>query len=170
VREGEVLAIRWPELDLASKVIHIRHCFRALNRNSNCTDQDRGEPAVLRLPDLVVSSLIAHRERQLLEEAAAGDDWVDPAGCLPPAAAPFWTLAVCCVPTMRSAKSLNFHKIRFHDFAALGGNLIESRRDSDARDFEVTGARASTRTTEESLLPCFARHGARSSGLKWMRF
>ena len=86
VREGELLALRWQDVDLKSGTIRIEQSVRRCRVNfekdspvktklifsSPKTDAGRRS---IPLPEEVLIELIAHRKRQLVEKLAAGEIW-----------------------------------------------------------------------------------------------
>ncbi|HSM16291.1 MAG TPA: site-specific integrase [Gemmatimonadales bacterium] len=76
VRQGELLALRWTDLDLDAGIVNIRHTLRAGDRRLAEPKTDRGR-RTLRLPVQVVAALRDQRTRQARERLAAGPTWVD---------------------------------------------------------------------------------------------
>lgn len=149
VREGEVLALGWTEVDLERKMIHIQHSLQRVNRKLQLVPTKTEESQrSIRLPDLVVSSLAAHRDRQQLERIAAGDDWVETGRV-------FTTTR----GTMLDARNLlrsyyqlrdvsALPRIRFHDLRHSAATLLRAAGIPTPAISKLLG-HASTRTTEE---------------------
>ena len=163
VREGEVLALGWSAVDLERKMIHIRYSLQRVNRKLQLVPTKTEESQrSIRLPDLVVSSLVAHRERQQLEQLAAGDDWVETGRV-------FTTTR----GTMLDARNLlrsyyllrevaALPKIRFHDLRHSAATLLRAAGIPTPAISKLLG-HASTRTTEEvysHVLPDMERQAA----------
>jgi len=86
VREGELLALRWEDVDLKAGTIRIeqtvRRCRINFEKNSpakiklifGSPKTDAGRRSIP-LPEGVLIELIAHRKRQLIEKLAAGEIW-----------------------------------------------------------------------------------------------
>jgi integrase len=78
LRQGELLALRWDDVDLNVGVVHVRHSLAnvqgVLTLQEPKTERSR---RTVVLPDSVVAALRAHRKRQLKERMAAGPAWVD---------------------------------------------------------------------------------------------
>lgn len=78
LRRGEILGLRWADLDLEKGLAHIRG-----NVTRSSVGLTRGEPKTQRgkrhvpLPHQVVAALRAHRKVQASERLAAGSAWVD---------------------------------------------------------------------------------------------
>jgi len=86
VREGELLALRWQDVDLIAGIIHIEQTVRRCRINF---ENDRaaktklifGSPKTdagkrsIPLPEGVHIELIAHKKRQIVEKLAAGEIW-----------------------------------------------------------------------------------------------
>ena len=77
LRQGELLALRWEDVDLDAGRLRVRHTLAnvdgALTLLEPKTDRSRRN---VMLPE-VVASLRAHRTRQQMERLVAGSRWVD---------------------------------------------------------------------------------------------
>lgn len=76
LRQGELLALRWSDVDLDSGLLAVRYTLQIPTRDLAEPKTDRAR-RTLRLPGAVVDGLRAHRTRQLSERIAAGSRWVD---------------------------------------------------------------------------------------------
>jgi integrase len=77
LRQGELLGLRWEDVDLAENKLEVRRQLQQL----------RGQPPILKalktrasrrtldLPPALVERLAVHRERQRREHVARGEDW-----------------------------------------------------------------------------------------------
>lgn len=78
LRQGELLALRWEDVDLDAGRLHVRHTLAnvagKLTLLEPKTDRSR---RMLMLPDVVIDALRAHRTRQRMERLVAGSRWVD---------------------------------------------------------------------------------------------
>ncbi len=78
LRQGELLALRWDDIDLNVGVVHVRHSLAnvqgVLTLQEPKTERSR---RTVVLPESVVAALRDHRTRQLEERMAAGATWVD---------------------------------------------------------------------------------------------
>jgi integrase len=78
LRQGELLALRWDDVDLDGRRLEVRHSLArvggVLTLLEPKTDRSR---RVVVLPELVVNGLRAHRTRQRMERLVAGTRWVD---------------------------------------------------------------------------------------------
>lgn len=76
LRKGEILGLRWNDLDLETGTLQVRHAIQKVNGTWQFvepkTDQSR---RTLHLPPITLAALRQHRERQALERAAAGSRW-----------------------------------------------------------------------------------------------
>jgi integrase len=70
LRQGELLALTWDDIDLDAGVLTVRH---TLDRNSRALAEPKTERSrrVVRLPLQVVAALLRHRSRQDAQRAAA---------------------------------------------------------------------------------------------------
>ena len=163
VREGEVLALGWPEVDLAAKTIHIRHSLQRIDRKLQLVPIKTEESQrSIRLPDLVVSSLIAHRERQQVEKAAAGEDWVETGRVFTTSRGTFLDARNLLRSYYALRKVAALPKIRFHDLRHSAATLLRAAGIPTPAISKLLG-HASTRTTEEvysHVLPDMERQAA----------
>ena len=76
LRQGELLGLRWQDVDLDAGILHVRHAMQrvdgALTLVEPKTERSR---RTLSLPVPTVAALRAHQDRQAFERAAAGDRW-----------------------------------------------------------------------------------------------
>lgn len=78
MRQGELLGLRWEDVDLPAAVIHVRHSVQRLDGKLTLTDlkTDRSR-RTLRLPQIAARALQTQRARQSEERLAAGGRWHD---------------------------------------------------------------------------------------------
>ena len=76
LRRGELLGLRWDDVDLAGEVLEITQTLQRVGGRLQFVPPktDRSERAVP-LPEICVDALQGHRERQKAERAAAWPDW-----------------------------------------------------------------------------------------------
>ena len=79
LRQGEVLGLRWEDLDLEREEVHVRRALRRLKGRGNVevelkTDLSRRN---LALPPAVSEALSAHRVRQDAQRKLAGASWIE---------------------------------------------------------------------------------------------
>jgi integrase len=65
LRQGELLALRWSDVDLGRGELTVRHTLGRFSRQPEPTKTPRSR-RTLRLPQHVITALAAHRERQTL--------------------------------------------------------------------------------------------------------
>ena len=76
MRQGELLALRWSDIDFDGATISVRHTLRRGVRTLGEPKTDRAK-RTLRMGDTVAATLRAHRTRQVEERLAAGRSWQD---------------------------------------------------------------------------------------------
>ena len=81
-RPGEILGLSWDDVDLDQGTLSITHAQRRNGGALLARGATKTPSAVrtLALPDSVRLALKAHRERQEVEKASAGDRWDNPNG------------------------------------------------------------------------------------------
>ena len=122
MRQGELLALQWADVDLDGRVIVVRHTLQRVVRAlaEPKTDASR---RTLRIPDELATALREHRRRQLEARLAAAGRWKDQDYVFAGPRGDAWharnvladfkrTLASACLPP------LPFHALR-HVYATL---------------------------------------------------
>jgi integrase len=78
LRQGELLALSWEDVDLEARTLRVRHTLTRVNgRLTLLEPKTERSRRTLILPEVVVASLRAHRTRQRMERLVAGSRWVD---------------------------------------------------------------------------------------------
>jgi integrase len=78
MRQGELLALKWEDVDLNEGVIHIRHTLaRSRGRITLGEPKTKGSRRPVHLTDMAVAALKTHLERQLDEIERLGDLYRD---------------------------------------------------------------------------------------------
>jgi integrase len=78
LRQGELLALRWEDVDLDAGRLRVRHTLANVGGTLTLLEPktDRSRRNVM-LPDSVVTALRAHRTQQRKERLVSGSRWVD---------------------------------------------------------------------------------------------
>lgn len=77
-RQGELLALRWCDVDLFAGVAQIRGTLQWIDGEFRiCEPKTDKARRAIGLPASVVAALQAHRIRQIEERLRAGDEWID---------------------------------------------------------------------------------------------
>jgi integrase len=76
LRQGELLALRWEDVDLDRGIVMVRHTLRRGDRELAEPKTERSR-RTLAMPSAVTAALRQHRRRQLEERLAAGPAWED---------------------------------------------------------------------------------------------
>ncbi len=76
LRQGEILGLRWEDLDLKEGTLAVRNALQRVDGHLVLVPpkSDRSVRS-LPLPSVVLSAIRGHRERQLFEANGFGDDW-----------------------------------------------------------------------------------------------
>ncbi len=76
LREGEILGLRWEDLDFDKRLVHIKGSLQRIDKKLQLVGpKTKKSKRTLPIPENLLSSLRAHRTRQLEEELQAGADW-----------------------------------------------------------------------------------------------
>jgi integrase len=76
LRQGELLALRWQDVDLESGRLNVRHSLTLDTRQLVEPKTDKSRRS-LRLPSIVTEALRDHRRAQVEERLAAAARWKD---------------------------------------------------------------------------------------------
>jgi integrase len=80
LRRGEVLGLRWTDVDLTRATVTVRQCVTLLNNMPHIAPpKTAAGRRTLRLPDAAVDALRVHRDRALLAVKQSGSAWRDDA-------------------------------------------------------------------------------------------
>lgn len=124
-RVGEILALRWRDVDLEQGVVRVEH---TLNRKGKLTPPKSGKGREVRLGSPALEALKRHRARQAEERLFCGNVWVDTGHVFTSATAPGEHLRE--VTVSRAFKSLlkeaSLPDIRFHDLRHTCATLLFS--------------------------------------------
>lgn len=76
LRKGELLGLRWQDVDLDAETINVRVALQRIQGTLQLVElKTRRSRRTIALPQVVVDSLRSHRVRQMEERLAAGDVW-----------------------------------------------------------------------------------------------
>jgi integrase len=76
-RPGELLALRWEDLDLEAGILHIRRALVRVGKEMYYAACKAGSERMVPLVPAVVEALRRHRTRQVEERLELGESWVD---------------------------------------------------------------------------------------------
>lgn len=78
LRQGEVLGLRWADVDLDKRTLRVRTALQWLRGDAPklVEPKTRQSRRTLPLPGMIIDHLRAHRVRQLEDRLKAGDQWV----------------------------------------------------------------------------------------------
>jgi integrase len=78
MRQGELLALRWEDVDLDSGRVAVRHTLGMVDGHLALLEtKTQKSRRTIVLPDMAVSAVRAHRTRQRMERLVAGSRWTD---------------------------------------------------------------------------------------------
>jgi integrase len=116
LRQGELLALRWEDVDLDEGRLRVRHSLAnvggSLVLQEPKTDRSRRSIA---LPDVVVTALRGHRTRQLKDRLVAGSRWVDSGHVFPTMCGTPHHAATITRAFQEALDRAGLPHVRFHD-------------------------------------------------------
>lgn len=78
LRRGEILGLRWPDVDLENRVLHVRQAVQRAGGSLRIVEpKTHRSRRVLPIPAITVPTFERQRARQAAERLAAGPDWQD---------------------------------------------------------------------------------------------
>jgi len=76
LRQGEVLGLRWPDIDFEKGTLSVRSALQRVNGKLQLVEVKTSRSRrTIRLPQVAVSALLRHRARQEQERQFAGERW-----------------------------------------------------------------------------------------------
>lgn len=76
LREGEILGLRWEDLDFDKQLVRIRSSLQRIDKKLQLVEpKTKKSKRTLPIPATLLSSLKGHRTRQLEEKLLAGGNW-----------------------------------------------------------------------------------------------
>ena len=80
MRQGELLGLRWEDVDLETRRLHVRHALaRVQGKLVLLEPKTERSRRTLVLPEIALTALRAHRTRQRMERLVAGSRWQETA-------------------------------------------------------------------------------------------
>jgi len=80
LRQGELFALRWPDIDLESGAVSVRHSLEEVDGRLSLKEPKSGKARRVDLPPLAVTALWDHRSRMLAEGHLGGPVFCDTQG------------------------------------------------------------------------------------------
>jgi len=78
LRQGESLGLHWEDVNFATGTLRVRYALQRVDGSLQLVEPKTSQSRrTLIMPPTVATALQAHRKRQALERAAAGDRWVE---------------------------------------------------------------------------------------------
>lgn len=125
LREGEVLGLRWSDIDLEPGLLTVRYQLQRVNGSLQLVEPktERSRRTIV-LPQVAIATLARHQARQCEEKLKAGDTWVDTG-----------MVFTTTIGTMLDARNLlrafyaiirtsDLPRLRFHDLRHSAATLL----------------------------------------------
>jgi len=128
LREGELLGLRWEDVDLERKLLHVRRQLTRTRDGLSFTAPKRGKARVVRLTDMAIAALKIHREAQNEERARAGSLWEETSLVFTSTIGTPVDVGNLTYRSFRPLlKSADLPRIRFHDLRHTCATLLLSK-------------------------------------------
>jgi integrase len=116
LRQGELLALRWEDVDLEACRLRVRHTLaRVAGKLVLLEPKTERSRRKLVLPDIVATALRAHRTRQRMERLVAGSRWVETGHVFATRIGTPIEAAVVTRAFQRALDRAGVRRVRFHD-------------------------------------------------------
>jgi integrase len=140
MRQGEILALRWQDVDLDGATLTVAHTLQQLNRNAAILLEPKTKAGIRRItmPAMIVTILRQHRVRQL-EERLQAKDWEDNGYIFTsPAGKPLYKQTVFrhFKPLLAAA---GLPDMRFHDLRHTAASLMLAQSVPPRMIMEILG-------------------------------
>ncbi len=140
LREGEVLGLRWQDIDFDAKTLTVKVALQAIDGKLELVSpKTKRSRRTLPLPDVLITALRTHRARQLEAKLLAGSDWEE-TGLV------FTTRRGTPLHPRNLLRSFyaflqraGLPKIRFHDLRHSCLSILEAQGVSDRVRMEIAG-------------------------------
>jgi integrase len=124
-REGELLALRWSEVDFEARTVYICRTVRKLKSGFLFSEpKTKNSRRTVEISDLTASVLRAHRERQNEKRLLMGDLWTEHDLVFPTNTGQPQTGSYVSKAFQKLAKQAGLEGLRFHDLRHSGVSLL----------------------------------------------
>lgn len=132
-RRGELLALRWADVDWKAPSVRIRASAGMVGKERIEGTTKSGRERTVSIDPGTVAALLAHRKRQMQAQAVAGASWVGEGHVFvngfgkpicPSAPTQRLTLAVAAFNEANSDKGVTLPRARFHDLRHVHATLL----------------------------------------------
>lgn len=128
LREGELLVLRWEDVDLERELLQVRRQLTRTRDGLSFTAPKRGKARVVRLTDMAIAALKAHRATQNEERARAGSLWEETSLVFTSTIGTPVDVGNLTYLSFRPLlKRTNLPRIRFHDLRHTCATLLLSK-------------------------------------------
>ena len=128
MRLGELLALRWDDIDMDTSILHVRHSVRYVQgfgvRESE--PKTEGSKGSITLPLLVVDALKQHRTSQLEARLKAGATWQEQGLVFPNMYGRYFSRTKLYILFNKVLKEAGLPHMRFHDLRHSTATLLLS--------------------------------------------
>jgi integrase len=164
LRRGEVLALRWEDVDLDAATLTVRHSLREVPGGSYALDEPKTERSrrTLALPLFVVDALRTHHTAQARVRLAAGEGWHDDGYVFTTDVGLPLHGRVVLHRFQRALRAAGLPRLRFHDLRHGAASLLVAQH-VDLKVVQEVLGHAQLATTAEiyaHLLPEARREAA----------
>lgn len=125
LRQGELLGLRWPDIDLGEGVLRVRHGLQRQDGEYRFVEpKSKQSRRTLPLPGMAVSALRCHRVSQAEERLEAGPKWEESDLVLPTRVGRPMHPSVVRSAFRRALKTAGLKQQRFHDLRHCCATLL----------------------------------------------
>jgi integrase len=164
LRQGELLGLRWEEVDLDAAVLVVRHVLERRDGEYVLSEPKSGKTRVVPLPALIVTELREHRRRQAEEKLARRREWQEHKLVFTTATGRPLAGSTVTHALQRHLERAGLPRQRFHDFRHFAGTAIVAGTGDLRLAQEILGHSSPTLTANvyAHVLPEHRRRAARA--------
>jgi integrase len=128
MRKGEILSLRWQDIDLQKNTLQVRHTVSYRGRGKFIEGEPKAEKSKrkITLPQFVVETLKRHHTMQLETRLQAGTRWVDNDLVFPNKRGAFMVPTTLSNHFFKLLEEVGLPHIRFHDLRHSAATLLLS--------------------------------------------
>jgi integrase len=125
LREGEILGLRWQDIDWNAPTLTVRYQLQRLEKKLTLVEpKTEKSRRTIPLPQVAVAALHAHRQRQEQERQIAGDKWVETGMVFTTTVGTMLDARNLLKSYYRLIRTSSLPRLRFHDLRHSAATLL----------------------------------------------
>jgi integrase len=126
MRQGELLGLKWSDLDWDRETVHVQRQIKRVPGQGMVFGSPKTKSGIrtIKIGSGILKSLLDHKDRQLLEKMAAGENWTDHDLIFPTSVGTPEHQSTLRKDFLRVLKRSGLPEIRFHDLRHTAATLL----------------------------------------------